>query len=71
MTGQEEEVSVTFYFTADGKVTGDMNGNTAQGTYKVEGANVSVTIDGTTLAMTLEDGKLTMEQQGVKMIMVK
>jgi hypothetical protein len=73
MSGQTFDVS--FEFMRDGQVNAivNMGGSEdgATGDYDVNGNEVAVTFDGDTQIMTLEDGKLSVEQGGAMMILEK
>ena len=65
-------VSITFDIKADGTLSGDANGETASGTLKKGSGNeYTLTMDGSDQICTLEDGKLIMESEGIKMILTK
>lgn len=52
----DQLLQITIDFTADGKATVQIAGQKAQGTYRLSGKEVQVTIDGSTESFTV-DGK--------------
>lgn len=64
-------LEITFDFKSDGTVTGNMNGETVDGTYTVDGSNVSITFDGETETLTIDGNQMTLESEGTKIILAK
>lgn len=57
--------------TADGKMKMEASSTTSEGTWKADGSNFIITSDGQDMNTSIKDGKMTMEFQGIKMIMKK
>jgi hypothetical protein len=71
-TGQTIEVS--FEFTENGDFIGSSGGmgiGDGEGTYEVDGDQVSATVDGGTVTMTLDGNKLTLSEEGVELVLVR
>lgn len=49
-------------------VTSSMDGETSEGTWEANGDTVTVTVEGSPLAFTLADGKLTADDSGMVMV---
>ena len=49
----------------------NMAGQTGEGTWKLDGSTLTLTIDGDSLDTTYEDGKITMDLSGVSMTLEK
>lgn len=69
-TGQE--ISMSLEFTADGKIKADAMGQTSDGEWKAkDDGKYDVTLDGETEELALEDGKLTLDIEGVQAVFEK
>lgn len=69
---EEMGMSISLSFTADNKVTMDMFGEIMEGTWKsVDGSTVDITFEGETAQAKVADGKITMEEDGAKMVFSK
>ena len=60
-----------FDFTADGKVTMTSYGETSSGTYKLDGKNLTITIDGDPQTFTVNGKSFNMEVEGSTMTFSK
>lgn len=60
------DMSITL--NADGTATGDVAGETGEGTWSMEGGNVIVAMSGDPMTFTLEDGNLVSVVEGSTMI---
>ena len=66
------ELAISIELRADGTFSMSMNDEVqGEGTYEVKGNTVALTADGATLNATLEDGKMTIDASGSKVILEK
>ena len=65
------DMDVTFDIKADGTLTGNAMGETAEGTWTKNGDTYTLTIQGSDQEVSLDGGKLIIEQDGMKMILTK
>lgn len=64
-------IEFTFEFKNDGKVTGNMMGTAVDGTYKVDGKSVEITIMGDAQTLTLNGGEMSFESPQGKFTLKK
>jgi type II secretory pathway pseudopilin PulG len=69
--GAPANMTVIVSFTEDGKVILSIMGETGEGTYAIEGEEVSITIDGYTQKATVEDNKITIAAEGASVVFQK
>ena len=62
---------ISFDIRADGTLTGNAAGEEAEGTWEVGTGAYTLTIQGESQDVTLEDGNLVMEISGMKMVFSK
>ena len=55
----------------DGKFTIDFAGDKEEGTWKLDGSKITLTVDNDPLECDYEDGKITMDMGGTTLIFVK
>lgn len=63
--------NITFTLSEDGTAAVSAMDESVEGTWSSNGNAVDITIEGETASAQLEDGKLTMESDGVKLILEK
>lgn len=66
-----EDVKMEMVLNKDNSMSIDMAGQTGEGTWKLDGSTLTLTIDGDSLDTTYEDGKITMDLSGVSMTLEK
>jgi heat shock protein HslJ len=73
MAGGElgDEMNVTFDIKADGTLSGNAMGETAEGTWTKNGDTYTLTVEGSDQEVKLDGGKLVIEEEGMKMILTK
>ena len=73
MAGGElgDEMNVTFDIKADGTLSGNAMGKTAEGTWTKNGDTYTLTVEGSDQEVKLDGGKLVIEEEGMKMILTK
>ena len=69
--GQDQLKNITFTFEDGGKVTRNVADISGEGTWKADGDKYSVDMDAQTIDVSLEDGTLLFEQEGVQVVCVK
>ena len=68
----DEENFVSYLeFKDGGKCTAVLFGGSEEGTYKVDGKNIEVTVDGDTIKGTIDGNKITLEDEGESMVFEK
>ena len=71
MLGMDAEDSMFLEFSSNGKCSMHMMGEVMEGTFIVSGKNVDITIDGDTATGAISGNKITLEQDGMKMVFEK
>lgn len=71
VTAKDAGMEFSLNFKADGTLEGDLMGEKATGKWKKDGDKYTVDIGGEAVPMTLKDGKLTLDYQGVQMKLEK
>ena len=66
-----EDVKMEMVLEKDNTMSINMAGQTGEGTWKLDGSTLTLTIDGDSLDTTYEDGKITMDLSGVSMTLEK
>ena len=66
-----EDVKMEMVLEKDNTMSINMAGQTGDGTWKLDGSTLTLTIDGDSLDTTYEDGKITMDLSGVSMTLEK
>ena len=62
---------ITFDLQSGGKVVASMMGEKTEGTWKVDGEKITITIDGDAQEGTFKNGEITIEEDGMKMVLAK
>ena len=66
-----EDVKMEMVLEKDNTMSINMAGQTGDGTWKLDGSTLTLTIDGDSLDTTYENGKITMDLSGVSMTLEK
>ncbi len=66
-----EDVKMEMVLEKDNTMSINMAGQPGEGTWKLDGSTLTLTIDGDSLDTTYEDGKITMDLSGVSMTLEK
>ena len=66
-----EDVKMEMVLEKDNTMSINMAGQTGEGTWKLDGSTLTLTIDGDSLDTTYEDGKITMDLSVVSMTLEK
>lgn len=66
-----EDVKMEMVLEKDNTMSINMAGQSGEGTWKLDGSTLTLTIDGDSLDTTYEDGKITMDLSGVSMTLEK
>ena len=66
-----EDVKMEMVLEKDNTMSINMAGQTGEGTWKLAGSTLTLSIDGDSLDTTYEDGKITMDLSGVSMTLEK
>ena len=63
-----DDMKMDMDIKSDGKFSMDLMGQQAEGTWKYSGSTLTLTVDGEDAKAEYKDGKITMEESGVKII---
>ena len=66
-----EDVKMEMVLEKDNTMSINIAGQSGEGTWKLDGSTLTLTIDGDSLDTTYEDGKITMDLSGVSMTLEK
>ncbi|MCI9068947.1 MAG: DUF4923 family protein [Lachnospiraceae bacterium] len=66
-----DDMKMDMDIKSDGKFSMDLMGQQAEGTWKYSGSTLTLTVDGEDAKAEYKDGKITMEESGVKIIFEK